>query len=108
MDFEGWVITVIYTNAVLIDAVATVVVASICVESSIVLAALDGEAAVDAIFLIHFTLVAASRELSAAFGFFGDLVFIAASLKLASSVIRQSLDKVSWTFLGMEAWSRGN
>lgn len=78
----------------LVDAVATVVVAAIGVMAVLllVLAADDGEAAVNAVFLIHFTLMAASYELRAALRFFGNFVVVAAALKLARGIIRKSLD----------------
>lgn len=91
MDLECWMFTVVNTDVVLVDAVAAVVVAPIGVESALVFAALDGEATINAVLLIHCALMATPSQLATALRFFRNFVFVAATFQLASSVVRKSL-----------------
>ena len=106
MNLKKRILTVVNTDVVLVDTVAAVIVAAIGVESPLVLTALDGEATINAVFLIHCTFMATSCQLATAFRFFSYFVFVVASFQLACSVVRKSLDKRSWTFFGVESWSR--
>ena len=99
MNLKRRILTVVNTDVVLVDTVAAVVVAAIGVESPLVLTALDGEATINAVFLIHCTFMAAARQLLNKLRGFRYFVFFVAIFQLVLHFERKSLDKGFGSFL---------